>query len=194
VEQRFWENRITASATYFDTKFKNLIEFDDCPGSPLCDDPAHAEGYYANLGRAKAAGEELQIAAKLTAGFTLTANYTHLKSIDETPDSPTYGMQALRRPGQAANLAANYAWPIRLDTSIALRYSGPSTDENFNAFPAALVTLGGYTLVDLHAAYSINKHFEIYARVDNLTDKRYETVYEYGTWGRTAFAGARLKY
>jgi vitamin B12 transporter len=194
VEQRFWENRITANVTYFDLRFKNLIEFDDCPGSPLCDDPAHAQGYYANLGRAKSTGEELQIAAKVSAAFTLSANYTHLKSIDETPGSPTFGRQALRRPGQAGNLAANYAWPIKLATSIAVRYSGPSSDENFNAFPAAFVNLGGYALVDLHASYPITNHFEVYARVDNLADKRYETVYQYGTWGRTAFAGARLTY
>jgi vitamin B12 transporter len=194
VEQRFWGNRITAGITYFNNDFKNLIDFDNCPGSPLCDDPAHSQGYYANVGREKSSGEEFQIAAKLTNEFTLSANYTHLKTLDDSPGSLTYGMQLLRRPGQAANLSANYSWPIRLDTSIAVRYSGPSTDENFNAFPAAFVNLGGYTLVDLHATYSISNHFEVYARVDNLADKRYETVYQYGTWGRTAFAGARLKY
>jgi vitamin B12 transporter len=57
-----------------------------------------------------------------------------------------------------------------------------------------VVPLGGYTLVDVRASYSINQHVEVYARMENLTDKRYETVYEYGTWGRTAFGGARVKF
>ena len=194
IEQRFWGNKITAGVAYFNNNFKNLIDFDDCPGSPLCADPAHSLGYYANVGREKSSGEEFQIAARLTGEFTLSGNYTHLKTLDDSAGSATYGMPLLRRPGQAANLSANYSWPFKLSTSVAVRYSGPSIDENFNAFPAALINLGGYTLVDLHASYSINDHFDVYARVDNLTDKRYETVYQYGTWGRTAFAGARLKY
>jgi len=66
--------------------------------------------------------------------------------------------------------------------------------ENANVFPAAIVTLGGYTLIDFRASYAVNKHLEVYGRVDNLTNKVYETVYQYGTWGRTAFAGAKFKY
>jgi vitamin B12 transporter len=172
----------------------DLIEFADCPGSPLCAEPGHAMGYYANLGQAKSSGEEFQASLKLTDNLTVLANYTHMKTIDETPGSATYGMAAFNRPGEAANLTASYAWPLHLSTSVALRYSGPSFSENFNVYPAAAITLGGYTLVDFRAAYSLNDHVEVYGRVDNLTNKVYEMVYEYGTWGRTAFLGVRIKY
>ncbi len=53
--------------------------------------------------------------------------------------------------------------------------------------------LGGYTLLDLRVSYAVMEKFELYARVDNATNKWYETVYQYGTWGRTAFAGVRAK-
>jgi vitamin B12 transporter len=53
--------------------------------------------------------------------------------------------------------------------------------------------LGGYTLLDLRLSYAVTEKFELYARVDNATNKWYETVYQYGTWGRTAFAGVRVK-
>lgn len=194
VEQRFWDDRIMVSATYFDTNFTNLIEFDDCPGSPLCAEPGHGQGYYVNLGKAKSSGEEFQASLKLSDAFTLLANYTHLKTTDETPGSPTYGLPAFNRPGEAGNLTASYSWPFKLTTSVAVRYSGPSLSDNFNVFPTGIVTLGGYTLVDFRASYSINDHVEVYGRVDNLTNKVYETLYQHGEWRRTAFAGARMKF
>jgi vitamin B12 transporter len=194
VEQRFWDDRIMVSATHFDTRFTNLINFDDCPGSPLCAEPGKAQGYYANLGRAKSTGEELQASLKLSDSFSLSANYTRIRTVNETPDSPTYGLSVFSRPGSAANVTASYVWPFRLSTSVAVRYSGSSLSENFNVYPTAVVPLGGYTLVDVRASYSINQHVEVYARMENLTDKRYETVYEYGTWGRTDFGGARVKF
>jgi vitamin B12 transporter len=194
IEQRFWDRRIMVSVTYFDSEFSNLIEFADCPGSPLCAEPGHDLGYYANLGKAKSSGEEFQASIKLSDNFTVLANYTHMKTVDQTPDSPTFGMPAFNRPGEAGNLTVSYLWPFKLSTSVAVRYSGPSLSENFNVFPAAIVTLGGYTLIDLRASYTINDHFEVYARVDNLTDKVYEAVYQFGTWGRTAFGGVRIKF
>jgi vitamin B12 transporter len=190
IEQRLWDNRLTLSATYFDIRFTNLIEFDDCPGSPLCAEPGHGEGYYANAGRAKSSGEEFQARLKLLPGFTVSANYTHLKTIDETPGSPTYGMPAFNRPGSAGNLSVGYSWPFKLSTSIAVRYSGPRLSD---AYPATIM-LGGYTLVDFRASYPVNEHLEVYGRVQNLTNKVYEDVYQYGTWGRTAFGGVRLSF
>ena len=56
-----------------------------------------------------------------------------------------------------------------------------------------MVKLGGYTLLYLRAAYPVTDKLEIYGRVDNATNKYYETVYEYGTWRRTAFIGLRAK-
>jgi vitamin B12 transporter len=194
VEQRFWDNRIVTSVTYFDTKFTNLIEFADCPGSPLCAEPGHEQGYYANLGQAKSSGEEFQASVKFSDNFTVLANYTHLNTIDETPGSPTYGMQAFNRPGEMGNLTVSYSWPFKLSTSVAVRYSGPSLTENFNVFPSAIITLGGYTLVDFRASYAVTERFSVYGRVDNLTNKVYETIYQYGTWGRTAFAGVRMSF
>jgi vitamin B12 transporter len=193
VEQHLWNDRVTLSATYFITHFKNLIEFEDCPGSPLCETIGQAGGYYANLDRAKASGVELQASAALTSALALSANYSHIKTVDETPGSPTYGQQLFQRPEDAANLSLTYTWPHRLKTTIAGRFAGYSSDQNFSVFPTAIVRLGGYTLLDLRASYSVTDKLELYARVDNATNKWYETIYQYGTWGRTAFFGLRAK-
>ncbi len=160
VEQHLWNDRVTLSATYFLTHFRNLIE---------------------------------QAFAMLSSALALSANYSHIKSDDETPGSPTYGQQLYRRPEDAANLSLTYSWRHGVRTTVAARYSGPSFDQNFNVYPVENVTLGGYTLLDLRASYAVTEKLELYARVDNATNKWYETVYQYGTWGRTVFAGLRAK-
>jgi vitamin B12 transporter len=193
VEQHLWNDRVTLSATYFITHFTNLIEFEDCPGSPLCETIGQAGGYYANLDRARASGVELQASAALTPALALAANYSHIKTVDETPGSPTYGQQLFQRPEDAANLSLSYTWPHSLKTTVAGRFAGYSSDQNFSVFPTATVRLGGYTLLDLRASYSVTDKLELYARVDNATNKWYETIYQYGTWGRTAFFGLRAK-
>ena len=193
VEQHLWNDRITLSATYFLTHFKNLIEFEDCPGSPLCATIGQAGGYYANLDRAKASGVELQASAALTSALAVSANYSHIKTLDETPGSPTDGQQLFQRPEDAANLSLSYTWPHRVATTVAARYGGPSLDQNFNVFPTANLRLGGYTLLDLRVSYPVTDKLELYARVDNATNKWYETIYQYGTWSRTAFFGLRAK-
>jgi vitamin B12 transporter len=113
--------------------------------------------------------------------------------VDQTPGSPTYGQQLFQRPEEAANLSLDYTWPHSIKTTVAARYGGPSLDQNFNVFPTATVRLGGYTLLDLRVSYQLTDKLELYARVDNVTNKWYETIYQYGTWGRTAFAGLRAK-
>ena len=193
VEQHLWNDRVTLSATYFLTHFKNLIEFEDCPGSPLCGVVGGPFGYYVNFDRAKASGVELQASAALTSALALSANYSHIKTEDQTPGSPTYGQQLFQRPEEAANLSLDYTWPHSIKTTVAARYGGPSLDQNFNVFPTATVRLGGYTLLDLRVSYQLTDKLELYARVDNVTNKWYETIYQYGTWGRTAFAGLRAK-
>jgi len=193
VEQHLWSDRVTLSATYFLTHFADLIEFENCPGSPLCGTLGQGVGYYANVDRAKASGVELQASASLTSAVAISANYSHIKTDDETPGSPTYGQQLYRRPEDAANLSLSYTWPQSLKTTVAARYGGPSFDQNFNVYPTAIVRLGGYTLLDLRASYPLTEKLEIYARIDNATNKWYETIYQYGTWGRTAFLGLHAK-
>jgi vitamin B12 transporter len=40
----------------------------------------------------------------------------------------------------------------------------------------------------------VNDRIELYARVDNLFDEQYQTVAGYGTLGRAAYAGVRVKF
>jgi vitamin B12 transporter len=48
--------------------------------------------------------------------------------------------------------------------------------------------------VDLRASYPLRDNIELYGRIENLTDKHYETTHQYGTLGRAAYGGVRLSF
>jgi vitamin B12 transporter len=187
IEQHAWDHRVIASATYFQRYNRDLIEFFYCPLLTNC--PNSFGGYYANIARAGAHGVELQSTLRATDNLTLTANYTLTDTEDKSPGSTTFGNELPRRPKEMANASAAYRWTLPLTTSVTARYAGPSYDDSANQ-----IKLGGYVLVDLRASYAVLDRLELYARVENLTDRHYETEYQYGTLGRVAYAGARASF
>lgn len=188
IEHHALQNRLVASATYFQRTSNELIDFFDCfTPAPLCS--TEPFGYYANIARSKAHGVELDSSFKATDQLTITANYTLTDTEDVSPGSSTYGNELPRRPADSANATVSYVWPVQLSTDIAVRYSAPSFDDAANQ-----IRLGGYVLVDFRTSLPINDHLQIYARVENLTDRHYETAYEYGTLGRSAYIGARTTF
>jgi len=181
------------SGTYFQRSSRDLIQFYDCPSPPTaanCLNPTSG-GYYANIARTTAHGVELQAAFNPLEQIALAANYTLTDTEDKSPGSPTYGEELIRRPRNAANASLTYRGSLPFTASIAARYAGPSYD---TAPTGAYVKLGGYVLTDVRISYALRDRLELYARVENIADKHYETVYEYGTLGRSAYAGARARF
>ena len=188
IEHHALQERLVASVTYFQRTSRELIGFFDCfTPSPLC--ATEPFGYYANIARSFARGAELTASFKATDRLSLSANYTWMSAEDRSPGSSTYGNALPRRPGNTGNATVSYLWPLRLGTDLALRYSGASFDDAAND-----IRLGGYVLLDLRASLPLNDHVQIYARVENLTDRHYEVAYQYGTFGRSAYVGARSRF
>jgi vitamin B12 transporter len=52
----------------------------------------------------------------------------------------------------------------------------------------------GYDVVDLRIAYPLTGNVEMQARIENLLDEQYETIFRYGAPGRSAYVGVRLSY
>lgn len=197
IEQRFMDDRGSVRATYFQRDTRNRIAFLNCPdpGQTICSLPGHSSfGYYDNTARNKANGVELEGAVSFTERASLSANYAHTISEDRSPGSATYGRQLLRRPKDTANATVTYGWPRGVDSSVAVRYVSSSADNDFNVFPAARVTLASYTLVDLRLAWSVTESLKIAGRVENLFDKEYQTVLDYGTIGRAGYVSVNYKF
>ncbi len=51
--------------------------------------------------------------------------------------------------------------------------------------------LGGYTTLNLYASKRLAREVTLLARVDNLTDKDYQTARGYATGGRMVYVGLK---
>ena len=194
VEQQLFDGALVVSATYFDRETTNQIDYVSCSFTAT---PATAPncfvggvqryGYYDNIARTQANGVELAASARL-GGFDLAANYTSTDATNETPGA-NLGKRLARRPEDTANASVGYVWPFGLSTTVAVRYAGESFDNASNS-----TRLEAYTLVDLRASYALNETVEIYGRVENVGDEKYQTTSNYGTAGRGAFVGVRARF
>ena len=57
--------------------------------------------------------------------------------------------------------------------------------------PAENCLLMGYSI--LGGAYDLTQHVAFFGRIENLTNKRYEEVFGYGSRGRAFFIGLEAK-
>ncbi len=147
-------------------------------------DYVNPTGYF-NVSRARAEGIELEGGAAVTDRLKVSATYTYL-----TATNTVTGKQLARRPQQLANLSFDWQTPLRdLTLGADLRMVGDSFDDRGNFVP-----LDGYGLLTLRASVPLGEHLELYGRVENVTDARYQTVAGYGTYGRSAYGGVRVRW
>jgi vitamin B12 transporter len=192
VTQKLVGGSFEVGATYFRRSTNNLIDFADCPGSPLCADGRF--GYYLNVDKGFAQGAEATLTMRPNDRLTVTTSYTYVQSVDRSPNAADFDAQLLRRPRNSISTVIDYRWPFELETGATIRHVSSSRDTNFDVFPAEDVKLKGYVLVDLRASYPVFPGVELYGRIENLFDAKYETVLNYGTPGRGGYVGVRLSY
>ena len=175
VSQSFLGRRAVASVTYFHRDTVNQIDFD--------------LGFFAyrNIARARAQGIEAELALKPIDDLTLVANYSYIHAENRAVGA-NFGRDLARRPRQTVNVSVDYKLPFGLSLGSTVSLVSDSFDNAGNT-----VRLDGYVLTGVRAELPIGEHFAIYGRIDNLTDERYRTVSGYGTLGRAAYGGVRVK-
>lgn len=171
VTQQLVDGGIELGATWFHRNTRNLVTY-LLPFGP-----------YDNVDRARAKGLEATVTLRPTDAFTVQGFYSWVKSQDRDT-----GLDLARRPNHSLSLLADYAWGFGLQTGATVTHVSGSWSS-----PGELRRLEGYVLVDLRAALPIGENIELFGRVENLFDVRYETVADYGTAGRAAYGGVRLK-
>ena len=172
-----------AAVTAFRRDSRNLIDFVPCP---VC-----LFGFsYVNVGKARAEGIEAEASLRPADTFTVSAAYTYLKATNQTPGNANFGNDLPRRPRNAVTLSADWTTPLaRLALGADVRLVSRSYDDAANR-----TRLDGYELATLRAKLPLGEHYELFARIENLFDAKYQTVAGYGTYGRSAYAGARLHW
>lgn len=177
IAQKLIGDAVTVRATWFQRKVTNQIDFD-------------LQSYtYANIARARARGAEVELSIAPTTDLLFTANYTYTDARNRERSDPNFGNQLARRPRNTVNVTGDYRWPFGLSTGATITHVSGSFDDAANS-----ARLGGYVLVDLRASMPITESIELYGRIENLFDERYQTAAGYGQPGRAATAGVRLRY
>ncbi len=174
IEITVVKDRATIDVTYFEADLTDKIAGF---GTTLINLP----------GVSHRSGVELSGRVMVFAGLSLGATYTFLNATDPA------GAEEVRRPKNAGRGDANYSFDGgRGNFNIAAIYNGEMNDTDFATFPAGVVTMGSYWLVNAAASYKLSPQAEIFGRVENLLDERYQEVLGYNTLGIAAYGGIRV--
>lgn len=183
VDEFLWDRRVRLAATYFERRTANQIQFISCFHVVSASCSARPNGYYDNIARSRATGTEFEAGAALLDSLDLTANYTHLDTVDLAARAPLP-----RMPRNLAFLRATWTpaerWSLAASTSF--------TDSSFDKARRSGL-LGAYALANLYGSFAVTEEFELFGRIENLFDSHYEQTLGFGEAGRTAFAGVRAK-
>ena len=191
VEQSALEGAAKLGVTWFHRNTRNQIDFFSCPAAEVTN-PAkicfnRPFGTYANIARTRAEGVEVELALRPVEAFTVTANYTYTDT--ENRSDGYEGNQLARRPRDTASLSADYRLPFGLSLGGTVTVVGDSFNDQGN-----FTRLDGFALGSIRAEMPIGDRFAVYGRIENLTDEKYQMVSGYGTYGRAAYAGVRVKF
>ncbi|PXA90860.1 TonB-dependent receptor [Nostoc sp. 3335mG] len=179
VGQSLFDGVLVVDATYFNQTLENEIGTRFAPVTTVVNE----------AGTSTRQGIELTATIDFFNGFTAGASYTYLDARNSD------GSQEIRRPQHsgAVNLAYRFEEiPLTVHGEVAL--NGESLDTDFGTFPATPVTLAAYALVNGGVNYQVSDQVEVYGRVHNLFDTRYQDVLGYGSQGRTFYAGAKASF
>ena len=171
--------------TAFRRDSRDLIDFVSCFGvaGGICTNRPF--GTYDNVKRARAEGIELELGAKLSEHFTAQAAYSYTRSRNRAT-----GLDLARRPRHAVTVSADWETPLGgLALGGDVRLVGDSFDDAGHFVP-----LDGYALATVRASLPLGSHLELFGRVENLTDANYQTAAGYGTYGCSAYVGARARF
>jgi vitamin B12 transporter len=175
VEQSVIEDLVSAGATYFHNRLRNLITTDDTGTS------------YANIGRATTEGVESFISYQPIKLLSFRADYTFTQATDDV-----LHQELLRRPKHKVTVDANWrAMPgLSLDATLLTVSSWVDGNRDFSI---PRLAAPGYTIVNLAGGYDINSHLKVFARVDNLFDRHYQNPVGFLQPSLGAFAGIEAK-
>jgi len=164
------------SVSYFNNKIDNLIEY--------------TNGYNNVEGTSNIDGLEIAYAKEIIENLQLSMNYTNLFTAEDKD-----GNQLKRRASETFKMAVDYYGVEKLHVGADLEYVGSRTDIIFNPdFTTSDVETGKYTVINVTADYQVTKAFQVYGKIVNLTDEKYQTVYGYATSPRAFYAGIRAKF
>lgn len=181
IEQRFLNDKISLSATYFENDFENLIK-----NKPIA--PGSFIYTYGNVKEAKTKGIEIGATWQPVENFNLSSSYTYT----DTEDAKDFS----RIPRNKFSVKANYQFMKKGNINIDVVYVGEREDDAYNLETGdfSRVELDNYTLLNLAVSFNATENFRIFARAENILDEDYEEVWGFGTPGISGYIGGEYTF
>lgn len=154
-------NKNIIEASYFNNIFKNKIFFNS--------------DRYVNESSIKTEGIEFSFGRDLNNRLSIGGGFIFLSAKNKRD-----GLQLANRPEQKGNLKIDYSWGKKGDFYANFSYYGSRLDNDNSR-------LSSHTLLDLGYGLKI-KNTTVGFVVNNVLDKKYEVVRNYGTLGRNYYA------
>jgi outer membrane cobalamin receptor len=200
VEQRFWGDKAVFDVTYFYNRFKDQIV---TLGGSFANLSTFTS---ANLAASRAYGLENSLRLRPTSSLEVTAEYTWLNSAVLALDGSTgvqlpfyVGEPLLRRPRSSAGY--NITWThgrLTLNSNASIR--GTVLDVEPNDGTYACTGLGlpcvfpshGYVDANAGFAYHFPRGIEVYGRLNNFLNEKYEESFGYPALHLNFISGIKL--
>jgi vitamin B12 transporter len=176
IEQTFLDGDLLVSATYFSSKFENLIDFDYTLG-------------FINIARATSKGTEISLQASPQDDLLISASYTRTEANDRDKNEAL-----LRRPKDKFTAKLDYTHHEKGHLALSLIYTGKREDMAWEGWTSARVQMPPFTLINAALSYDILPNIQLFLRLDNILDRKYETIKGYGTPGFSIFAGLEVRF
>jgi vitamin B12 transporter len=179
-DQKLWRNRLRFGATYAHMQFQDLIQFELQPSGAFIP---------VNVGRAVTDTVESYAELDPLDWLTLYVNYTH----NDTENLAT-GLP-LRRLAPHRWNAGVVVTPVERLSLFAQAYVASSQFE-----AEGQPRNPGYHRIDVGGTWrlwgraGVMERLELFARIDNVTDERYDEVSGFRALGLNAFAGLRAHF
>lgn len=175
IDQRFWNGRGTVSATVFHIDTDNLIDYDSATWA-----------FVQVPGTSKRDGVEVSAKLKVLDTVTLDGGYTY------TDARAASGARLVRVPHHKATLGATWAALERTTLSLRGTLVSDSVDTDWSV--GAVRRLPDYVLIDAGITRAIDDHVSVSLTGKNLLDRRYQTVWGYGTPGASVYAALTVRW
>ena len=174
-----------AAAEYFSPQGlrMELVYFNQTVRDAIYFGLATYSGYLQDIGDSESEGVEVSALLPLSEQLSLTANYTWNDT--RRPD----GQQRQRRPKDLGNVGLSY---LSADQRLGLHAFYRTSRRAVDQLGSVVSDLDNYHVIDFSASYRFTDNVELYARIENAQDARFEEVLGYHNARRAAYIGARM--
>jgi len=165
IEQPLFSEVVKIGLTYFNDRYRNQIDW------------SSISFIYENIVETESKGYEGFIDLKLPLNLNLNASYTYT----ETKNKKT-GDDLLRRPKHKVDAVLNWNFYEGANLNIVYNYIGKRYD-------VGAVELDSYSTIDVKLLYYINQYIQVYGRIENAGNKKYQQINGFAMPERAFYAG-----